>query len=231
MATCREAMRTDPFLLYPVLNLCSILTTLGRGEEALALVEKTFQIEPDAPLSFLQKAITLIYLGRLQESAGLIERLEKSFEEKKIGPVLFQIVKHAYFIQENNPDSIEANLEEIRKTADNMPTSGFELGNYAIFLSPLLIRHGHKELAYYILEKCEDLATWVDDGFRLCPDFQKLEGEPRFEKILTRSRARLEEALTVFEEARRRGEFPKYLEKPLEELLIKLNIKMPQTKG
>jgi len=221
----QEAMRIDPFFLYPALNLSASLNILGRSEEALSVDNKALQIEPDSPDCLTDTTITLIYLNRLQEAAELIKRLERFFEEKRLGPVWHRVVQHAYLIQENNPAKIEPILTEVRETADKMAVSRNELSNYVFFISPLLARHGHKDLVIYLLEKLQDSDLIFNyDYYRLNPDFQKLKGEPRFEKILVRSRARFEEALAIFEDARRRGEFPKYLEKPLEELLIKLEI-------
>lgn len=219
VAIRQEAMRLDPFFLYPALNLSFELNLLGRSEEALTIVEKTLLVEPEAVPSLVTKAMVLIYLGRLREAAEAIEVLDKLYGEKKLPPVWFQIVKHAYLIQENNPAKIKSTLEEIRKTADHLPATGWELGNHVGLISPLLARHGHKDPAFNLG------IQFSYEGSRPFPDYQKLKGDPRFEKLLPRSRAFLEEALGILGDARRRGEFPKYLEKLLEEILVKLDMK------
>jgi hypothetical protein len=58
----------------------------------------------------------------------------------------------------------------------------------------------------------------------LHPDLPPVRCHPRFEPIASRSRAHFVEMLGVVNDARARGEFPKYLEKPLADLLAKLGV-------
>ena len=57
------------------------------------------------------------------------------------------------------------------------------------------------------------------------PDFQPLRGDPRFAKVLTASRDGAAKIARILEQARARGELPKYLETPLDDLLRLLNEK------
>ena len=63
------------------------------------------------------------------------------------------------------------------------------------------------------------------DWLVLNPNFISLRGDMRFKEVVSRSRAKFEETLKVLQDAKVRGEFPKYLEKPLADLLEKLGIK------
>jgi hypothetical protein len=49
--------------------------------------------------------------------------------------------------------------------------------------------------------------------------------DPSLAPIIASSKQRFEETLAILEDARRRGELPRYLEAPLDELLVKLDVR------
>jgi hypothetical protein len=59
----------------------------------------------------------------------------------------------------------------------------------------------------------------------LDPYLEPLRADARFQKILSRSRARFDEVLKLLEQAQGRGELPPYLEAALVDLVEKLGIK------
>jgi serine/threonine protein kinase/tetratricopeptide (TPR) repeat protein len=222
----QEAVRLDPIQVGPVDNLSLVYCPLGRAEESLANIERTLQVEPNAPYTNCPKAISLIYLGRLKEAAEPMKLVEGFVKEKKLSPIWLTIVKHAFLVQENDLAKEASTLTEIRKTVDEMFASGMELGNYGLFIPPLLARHGHEDLAFHILEKSIETGPGIHDFFRVFPDLRRIKDDPRAVRILASCRPKFEEALKVYADARRRGELPKYLEKPLEELMKEMNIKL-----
>ncbi len=60
------------------------------------------------------------------------------------------------------------------------------------------------------------------DWLLLNPDLAPLRSDGRFLEVVTKARVQFEEMLAVLNEARARGEFPKYLEGPLADLIAKL---------
>jgi serine/threonine protein kinase len=225
LLSVEEAIRLDPFQVIPAGNLARFYCPLGRAEESLIILNRALQVEPNSPYALSGKAIALIFLGRSQETGELIERVEEFIREGKLSRIWGTIVKHSLLIQDNDSTNIPAVLAEIRKTVDEMPATGMELGNYVLFIPPLLARHGHEDLAMHILEKSEVIMPAIYDWLESFPDLQKIKGDPRCVKLRDRLRPKSEEAVKVYEDVRLRGELPKYLEIALDQIIKQRNLK------
>ena len=88
---------------------------------------------------------------------------------------------------------------------------------------PFLSRHQRVDAAIDILRQSIRLEVIPQyDCLLLNRNYEPLRRDPRFQPILVKARAQFEDMLAVLNEARARGEFPKYLEGPLADLIAKL---------
>ena len=219
-----EAISLDPFQIIPTGNLARMYCPMGRAEESLTILNRALQVEPNSPYALSGKAIALLYLGRLQEAEELMNRVEKFVKEDKLSSIWGTIVRDALLIQKNDPASTPAVLAEVRRTVDEMPATGMELGNYMIFIPPLLARFGHEDLAIHVLERGEAIMPSIYDWLDDFPDLRRIKEDFRCARLRDRLRPKSVEAVKVYEDARRRGELPKYLEGTLDEIIKQRNL-------
>jgi hypothetical protein len=105
--------------------------------------------------------------------------------------------------------------------ADDPKTSPTDL-TMMFYVTPSLVRHGRINAALHLMKRSSEANVIPYDFLLMNPDFKKLRGNPEFEETLVSGRKQFDEMLIVVNQARAKGEFPKYLEKPLDDLLIKL---------
>jgi tetratricopeptide (TPR) repeat protein len=206
MAAGRESWRLDPLYLYPALNVVVMLAALGRVEEALPMVEEVLRVEPDLPLAVAYRALLLIELGRVREAAEVVKRVEALVGQGRLHSGFL-------FIRDGLTLDSEASLDRLVKWARDPDMSAEYLGVHR-----WLIQHGRARDVAEILNRRTREHSIPYDYLRLAPGLASLRSEARFQSILTRARGQFEDMLTVLDEARARGEFPQYLEKPLADL-------------
>ena len=86
-----------------------------------------------------------------------------------------------------------------------------------------MVRHGKTGPALETLAWCVDEGVIPPyDWLMLAPYMGPLRQDSRSQNILEPSKAQYDEMLVILNDARARGEFPAYLEKPLEDLLEQL---------
>jgi hypothetical protein len=154
-----------------------------------------------------------------------MKKIEKAVVENKLQRFVFILLSQLQSLQTGDKKSAETALAEALKIVESPEISYFDLNNYTFDFPPILVRQGKKGPALRILEKGVDAQAVAYDYLRLNPDLQKLKGEPRFEKLLDRAKTQFKDILKIIDQARTRGEFPRYLEKPLAELIDKLGLR------
>ncbi len=221
-----EARRLDPLYLNPPLNVAMNLRHLGRSAEGLPLADEVLRIEPDLPNGLWEKAMLLINLGRLDEAADLVKRLEKLTAENRVPAAELIRTQYAFALERGDTKTAEAALSEILKTVNNPRTLSLDLEWISGEVVPFLARHGKTEVAFQILTRALEADVPLPyDWLVLDPLLEPLRADARFQKILTRSRAQFDETLKLLEQARGRGELPPYLETALANLVNKLGIR------
>ncbi len=68
----------DPKSVYDTQTLGALYLQMGEGDEALACIEQALNLDPSHEPTLLNKAKTLLILGRKQEALLLLHSLQKS---------------------------------------------------------------------------------------------------------------------------------------------------------
>jgi len=223
LATDLESHRLDPLYLYPMSNAAEGLHFLGRSAEALPLVEEALRIEPDFPVGLLRKTLIRTALSRNEDAVVLLKRLEGHVREQRLSSLVVQLAQHAIARAQGNTKGADVVLAQIRTALSNPRTSGFELSYMAGDLLPVLAQHGRSDAAIEILTELVRVGVVpAYDLLVLNPQLEVLRQDTRVRPVLSKAKTQFEEMVTVLNEARGRGEFPKYLEGPLADLITKL---------
>ena len=86
-----------------------------------------------------------------------------------------------------------------------------------------MARFGLREEALGLLESEAERGLLTYDALLLSPDFEGLRDSPRFRDVVEQARRRFDTMLRVLDDARAREEMPGYLERPLADLLERLD--------
>jgi tetratricopeptide (TPR) repeat protein len=226
LAACREASRLDPLGLEGPVYEALTLTTLGRWEEALARIDAALKLEPDMLLATFSKEIILQESGQLDEAERLLARLEPMVAEGRfnsrwvaLSRDLITFTRAARQGERAAADSMAASLRKLALGEDPFP----RWENLTQRIAARLSSCHRPDEAVGLLEERQ----WrgIVDPYDHLLDFlplKSLRGDPRFERVLARSRSRFDEMVTLIREAVGRGDAPAYLEHALEALLSRL---------
>jgi TolB-like protein len=220
-----EAARIDPLVLSPQFTIPLNLCNLGRPAEALASLERALSVDPSWRGGAVLKVRSLADLGRLPEATELLQQLRLSPEGRFLGaPTLDQA---SYWLAVARGDRLQESALRARFWGwiQDPKTSGDYHDHLSIDLAALLARQRLARESLDVLERSIELGVLIPyDWLVLNPDLASIRPDARFQKIANISRAHFTDMLTVVHEARARAEFPKYLEKPLADLLAKLEV-------
>lgn len=155
-----------------------------------------------------------------------MKRLEKLVAENRASAPELTRTQYALALERGDTKTAEAALGEILKTVNDPRTPSLDLEWISGEAVPFLARHGKTEVAFQILNRASDAGVPLAyDWLVLDPMLEPLRADARFQKILSRSRARFNETLRLLDQARGRGELPPYLETALDNLVRKLGIR------
>jgi tetratricopeptide (TPR) repeat protein len=219
----QRAQELDPLYLYPPLNIADIYAHVGRTDEALRQVNEVLQIEPDMPAALAEKQLTFIQMGRVHDAEELAPRLEKYVAEGRLDPASISRLRDGLTLLQGDDRKKKAALEHLAKLwaleADR--TAFYE---YYAELS-WLVRYGGTALAIdATTRRLAHGGTLPYDFLETAADLEPLRQDPRASRIAAQSKAQFEALVSVLQEARARGELPAYMERPLSELLARLNL-------
>ena len=217
-----EARRRDPLYLYPALNQAHMLLCLDRPAEALTIMDRLLEADPDFAYGLNEKAMALSELGRLDEAASILERVERATLEGRFreqGLVLLQTV----LALERGDASLDVLLQRVRELMSDRQVTADGASN-AEHLLPVLARHGQTDLALEVMTHLVEAGSLEYDVLRLNPHLEPLRDDPRFMEALAQAGTVFQEVLDVLETARHNGQLPGYLEQPLADLVARLEL-------
>ncbi len=225
-AAARWAVGVDPFYLPASSNVAFASGGLGHPEEALPYLDRAMLVEPDAWTCVVARGYVLLKSGRIEEARKTLSPWEPRFFEHPEGAIsqMWGQIRFLVAVAERDAGAIAKLEPYVVPQALAGGTDWIALGVQLV--PPALARLGRTDEAIRLLlryVKDGDLPAY--DWLILDPDMQLLRGDPRFAKVLAASRDGAAKVAKILVEARARGELPKYLEKPLDDLLKLLSQK------
>jgi tetratricopeptide (TPR) repeat protein len=215
-----RALDLDPFLLTPSFNVATSLCLLGRSAEALPIIDRALQVEPDFMGGFVARGFALLRLGRLEEAESALQHCERAVNTMHTGGELWRQIRLALAVVQRDTATSETLARQILASAFDPGADANLVANAAIFAVAPLARLGRTNDAIGILQRSVEVgAVPAYDLLLGDPDIQRLRGDPRFAKVLAASRDGAAMLVRILGKARSRGELPKYLEAPLDDLV------------
>ena len=216
----REGLRLDPLFFQGYSVLATMFAELGRTEEALQALDTQFSLDPDNLWGLLTKVYVLVEAGRIKEASALQERLEAG---GSYGPVRNQFVTNGRWLI-SLADGDEREARTCLRVIMNHFTDPATIWNWLqwdiIFLLPAVNRRFGKDAALDLLIlSTKRGATYPYDALMLRPDLKGLREDPRAKDVIARRKTPFDLLIRILQGARSRGECPKYIEKPMDDLL------------
>jgi tetratricopeptide (TPR) repeat protein/predicted Ser/Thr protein kinase len=217
----RRAQQLDPLYLYPPLNTTEILSNLDRPAEGVQQADEVLRVEPDMPIALAEKLLALIQLGRVQEGEELARRLQPMVAQGRMDATMFEELRDGLTLIGGNSRETKPALRRLERNwawdVAREPFSDF----YAVLT--WLVRYGGTQLAVEATtRRLANGRPLPYDFVEITPGLEPLRSDTRAAKIVAESKAQFEQLVSILEEARSRGELPQYLEKPLNDLLVRL---------
>jgi hypothetical protein len=202
--------------------------TVGREEEARALLEEVLAGDPDLPRVLAAQVGAQLYPGWLDEAGGGLARLRAAAADGRVSEqwVALLVDLHAICraLDSGRPlDVVGAELERVLRVArGEVEFSGSEPLSRGI--SPLLARFGAREAALDLL--VERSRRGLTDGYEtllLHPDLRVFRGDPQYDALVAFAEERWRGGLEILERAREVGELPPMIDRSLPALLAELS--------
>ena len=219
LESLRESARLNPFYLYAGVGESSALFELRRTSEALSVIDRVLDLEPDLAYGLGAKTNFLIASGSLEEGRKLLERVRALAEQGLYPKLLFQDLELAWAAKQHEPSlaMLFANLVRILNSPKLPAAMAWNVEQQLFFI---LTEQG------YTSEITELMSLSASRGFvpgyyRLAtsPHLESLRKVSGFNEIWTQSQAEFVEKVDMLEEVRGRGELPGYLTESFEEVL------------
>jgi len=229
LAANLRSVDLDPLLVAPAGNAAAGLSWLGRPGEAIIVLDRALQVEAEFEFGLAARGFALIKLGRLNEAARELQHSEaKSLRMHTTGE-LWRQIRFALAVAQRDTVMSEALARQVLASVFDPRADANLVGNAMLFATPSLARMGRKDDAIRVLEKAVEVGLPPPyDWLLVEPDFQSLRGDPRFTKVLAASRDGAAMVARILSQSRARGELPKYLEQPLNDLVKLLNQQGPK---
>ncbi len=226
LAAARRAWEVDPLQVDAAAFVAFVLPKLGKLQEALLAIDRALALEPESSIFFPSKSRILTKLGRFAEAADLLLRSEPPPTEIDRFEIWRQS-RLALALAEGDAATVRSLEDSIFKLVSGERRGvcvPCYLERASIVLAPWLAHVGRRDDALRILLRSVELGNVPTYDWLVSePDIQLLRADPRFAKVLNTSRNGAAMVARILGQARARGELPKYLETPLDELLKLLN--------
>jgi eukaryotic-like serine/threonine-protein kinase len=213
----------DPLSAYGHLNAAMALTTLGRSDEASAAIARAVAIQPDALWVSVLRTFVEAASGALPAAAADAEALAAGDRLKTMPPWIARILDLIRAEATGNARDVARAVVRLQEPVKQGRATEEELMYLANVVTPLLARAGYTDAALAILADAAAAGTPPSyDMLVLNPFVKRLTNDPRARDIVTRARASFDLLLDSIRQARSAGRFPRYLERPLQDLLAAL---------
>ena len=172
------------------------------------------------------RGYVLLKLGRVEEARATLSPWEPKFFEHPEGAIgqMWVQIRFLVAVAERDTGTVAKLERYVVPPALAGGSDTIALGMQ--FVPPALARLGRADEAVRVLlQYVKDGIPPPYDWLLHDPDVQLLRGDPGFAKVLAASREGAAKIAKTLVEARARGELPKYLEQPLDDLLKLLNEK------
>ena len=208
---------------YGHLNSAVALTALGRSDEASAAMARAAAIEPDARWVSVLRTLTEAASGSVRAAAPDAERLLARESLKTMPawvPSMLDLIRAE---AKGDEREIARAVSRLREPARQGRATLFELSYLSKIATPILARSGRADDALAILSDVTAAnAPPPYDTVVMNPFLKRLIDDPRAGGIAARSKARFDVLLKAIADARAASRFPRYLERPLQDLLSAL---------
>jgi serine/threonine protein kinase/tetratricopeptide (TPR) repeat protein len=211
MAGARRAMELDPMSLGGAWLLAMGLAWMGRAEEAMQIVDRGLQREPEhALLKYTVKPYVLIRLGRAAEAEPYL--VHGGLDPAHTHPFWMALLRGQREVARSLAGTLLADALGPHSRAS-------DIRNSVLFLAPYLVKLEMKTEAIQLMQRGVDMGCPPPlDWLLTDADLRSLQGDPNFRRILRASRDGALEVVRQLDQAKARGELPEYLRAPLEEL-------------
>jgi eukaryotic-like serine/threonine-protein kinase len=224
-AAAREAARLDPLYVAGSANAAMVSSLEERSGDAARYLAEANQAEPHALATLWISPAVLADLGRTQEAVQDLARLKASTSGNGYMQIPVLANEIPVSLERGDRRAAEAALAALMEQINDPNTPGGVVADVPQSTAPFLARHGHADEAIQLMAACVARGAWLDyDWLVQDTRLASLRTVPRFQMILDKSRAEFVGMLKDVEAARRRGEFPAYLEQPLKDLRARLGM-------
>jgi len=213
----------DPLSAYGHINSAVALTSLGRGDEASAAVARAAAIEPDARWVAVLRTLTQAASGALGPASVDAEALLARDTIKTMPGWVPSMLELTRALAKGDGAAIARAVERLREPVRTRRATPFEMTYVGALATPLLVRNNRADDALAILADVTAAdAPPAYDVLVVNPFLKRLVDDPRARDIVARSKARFDVLQKAIADAREAGRFPRYLERPLQDLLAAL---------
>ncbi len=224
----QKASALDPLLVNGPIFEALFLTILHRTDEALAQLDAAFEVEPDIPFGRYVQSLVLTVHGEEQRALAVAEELEGVVDEGRLHP---QWVAFARDIATLGVEAAagRATGDKAREVVERLVSLGRgevpfpRWEQTTLGITMLLARHGYRREAIELLHhrhRIEINDTY--DYLLFNEELESLRDDDRVREVVSAAKERFDGMIAILEEARSRGDLPKYLEQPLSDLLARL---------
>ncbi len=211
----------DPMAAYGHINSAVALSALGRGDEASAAMTRAVAIEPEARWVSVLKTLTEAASGsiRAADAEALLGRESVKTMPAWV-PSILELIRS---MGKGDEPAIARAVARLREPARQGRATLFELSYLNALAVPILARGGRGNDALAVLADVTAAnAPPPYDTVVMNPFLKRLIDDPRARDVVARSKAQFDVLLKAIADARAAGRFPRYLERPLQDLLSAL---------
>jgi tetratricopeptide (TPR) repeat protein len=223
----REVLRLDPLALDGYSFRALFLARSGRPEEALPVVDTELSLDPGNHWAPALKVYALVEMGRTKEAATLFKLQNADWPSGGFLGDRVQDIRWLLSLAGDDDRDARASLKAIiARFADPVVVWNDLQDNIHDLLPAVNRRFGKDAALDLLILSTKRGATMPYDVLMLRPDLKDIREDPRAKDVIQKTKTPFDLLVRILQDARARGELPKYLEKPFDDLLKKLQIKL-----